>query len=866
MSLRQHSINATQLQPYLLDCGYDQSRLAFDIELDLPRRIPIVAFAHSPKDSRSACIAVIDNIAEPQREVAACWGIGAPLVFAPFENQWQLWKQATQRPQLIESIAPSELASFFSQHRSALGPISVYRAKTWARFDKNYQLDFVDAGLMPLVEEEAGQKLSGLIERVVTTTKSRLHWHEISDEQGHWLLKSSFWLLAGKILKDKRVPTFDGLELEDLEDVFSRVAKHYGASTPVSVGSILQANSLRDAASEISRFSSLGLVTTEALAYLYENALITKETRTQLGTHSTPTYLVDYIVGKLRPWFEGMPSEERQIFEPACGHAAFLLAGMRMLGDLLPADTSANSRHDYLRARLHGCDIDSFALEIARLSLTLSDVPNPNGWDLKSADMFHDDLLETYLTKATIVLANPPFKDARRLLHQVVERLLPGAIFGVVLPRGLLHSAGATAIRQGLSRDFEIAEICVFPDQVFAFSSAESAVILARRLRSNSRSTRPTLYRRVRERDFAGFRHLYDSTEDLEISPTNFSETNGWNFEVPELAELWEFCKALPSFADVATIGKGFDLRSVEDPDFVPNTIRFSTTPVESFIEAFLRLTAGLKTHQLPKSSWVNPDVIKTPRHGTTTGIPQVLLNYSPVSRGPWRLKALLDRVGHAVNSCFLAVRPKDNRWPLEALWGLCNSPFANGYSYAFSTKRVLAGVIRNMPVPDLGSKDLTPLVSAVRAYLDHNTLLSSVDPNDLRLMHWRIDAEVLRLYELPVRLERELVNLFSGRRRRGVPFVQRDYFPQHFREAIALHELLAITADWNEINQRREELILKNVKETVSSAERLELGNLQRLADMRVRMLAPLPLKQMERIRDELYQRGIWEGADARS
>ena len=31
---------------------------------------------------------------------------------------------------------------------------------------------------------------------------------------------------------------------------------------------------------------------------------------------------------------------------------------------------------------------DPFALEIARLSLTLADVPNPNGWALTEADMF----------------------------------------------------------------------------------------------------------------------------------------------------------------------------------------------------------------------------------------------------------------------------------------------------------------------------------------------------------------------------------------------------------------------------------------------------------------------------------------------
>src|SRR5882724_6620002 len=147
MSPRENSINAVQLQPYLVGCGYDQTRLAFDVEVDSPCRIPLVAFAHSPHDSRSACVAVLDEVAKPEVDVAQCRSVGAPLVFAPFNDRWQLWKQGTERPQLIESIGPSELTNFFV-NRTDLSPESVYRAKTWARFDNAYQLTFVDLGLM----------------------------------------------------------------------------------------------------------------------------------------------------------------------------------------------------------------------------------------------------------------------------------------------------------------------------------------------------------------------------------------------------------------------------------------------------------------------------------------------------------------------------------------------------------------------------------------------------------------------------------------------------------------------------------------------------------------------------------------------
>ncbi len=74
----------------------------------------------------------------------------------------------------------------------------------------------------------------------------------------------------------------------------------------------------------------------------------------------------------------------RNVFEPACGHGAFLVSAMRLLVELSPeSERTPDRRGPYLRKRLHGIDVDAFALELARLSLTLTDIPNPNGWDLE---------------------------------------------------------------------------------------------------------------------------------------------------------------------------------------------------------------------------------------------------------------------------------------------------------------------------------------------------------------------------------------------------------------------------------------------------------------------------------------------------
>jgi len=886
-------LSAARLRPYLGECGYRPSLIETNVRLTDDRAAVLAAFAHSPCDSRSACVAAIDGFTDPLSDVVACRPLGAPIVFVCFQDRLEWWIQGATKTERRESVPAAEVGQFFDKRRCDFAPDAIYRAKNWGRLDQGYQLEFVDLGLMPLVEAEAGRKLAALVEDAVVRTKGRLGWRNVSDAQGRWLLQANFWLVAAKILRDKGVSPFVQTKLEDVETVYARLAKHYGAPAPVEVGPRRQAEALRESAAQIARFGHLGLVSTEALAYLYEHALITKETRAELGTHGTPTFLVDYIVGKLLPWISQMPVNRHYVFEPACGHAAFLLAAMRALGELLPQRlTAPSARHQYLRDRLHGCDVDAFALEIARLSLTLADVPNPNGWDLKESSMFTGDLLERHAGKASIVLANPPFEDftaaeraslseggteckhvnkAAEMLRRVTAKMQPGSVFGFVLPQGILQSKDAKPVREHLAANFEISEVCLFPDKVFTFSDAESAVILGRRLHPGEKPSRAVEYRRVREPDVERFKRTYQVTNDYQVQPGRFLAAADHNFFVPDLEEVWDFCRAYSNLENITVLGKGFDFRAEDDPQFPAGMVRTSDRRRHGFVEGFVRLNPSLQTHRLPEKVWINlaPEVVKTARYGSDQAIPQVLLNYNPVSRGPWRLKALIDKAGHPVTSNFSVIRPTDTSWSLEALWALCNSPLANAFAYAFSGKRhVLAGLMCEMPVPRAGAVQLAGLTQAVRAYLkearaaDESALSSPAVQERLRLLHWRIDAEVLRLYALPRELERQLLDLFCGAERRGVPFKQTEYLPRSFARPFALRELLAITADWEATNDRREHLILKEERRRLSASERTELAHLQWLADARIDLLAPLPVAELEAIAADLKRKGLWAGA----
>jgi type I restriction-modification system DNA methylase subunit len=171
----------------------------------------------------------------------------------------------------------------------------------------------------------------------------------------------------------------------------------------------------------------LGNITAESLAFLYETTLIdgpkkkgrkssgTRQTdvRKALGIHSTPSILVDHMLAQVWPLVDADKLADQRVFEPACGHGAFLTAALRDIRNYSGMEDSAE-RHRYLRDRIRGIEFDAFAAEIAKLSLTLADVPYGNTWRIDTGDMFKPGMLRDAANWATIVLSNPPYEDFKK--------------------------------------------------------------------------------------------------------------------------------------------------------------------------------------------------------------------------------------------------------------------------------------------------------------------------------------------------------------------------------------------------------------------------------------------------------------------
>ncbi len=718
-----------------------------------------------------------------------------------------------------KTIPVAKVSSFFNKHRDDFSPKSIYRAKNLSRVHSEYQRNFVDDGLMPVLEHEMGNRLSDLINNMLGALDDELGNPTKDINLSRWMFRCVFWLLGAKILQDKKVKRFIKLDLEDVPAVLERVNTHYGVKKGLVFKTKRQQRALEAASKLVKRFSSLNNLTIESLAYVYETDLIDKETRKAWGIHATPSYLVDYIVWQLFDWIRDIPQKNRIVLEPTCGHAPFLTAALRLLREIYEGDRA--ELHNYLKSHLSGLEQDLFAREIARLSLTLADVPNPNGWDLKECDVYGGDRLSKLASKSTILLCNPPFEDFKgekrkdknlktgNKAAEILARTLPympiGSVFGIILPRVFLHKSNISSLRKYIIENFEIREICLLPENVFGSAGHLSCFMLGRKVSENAKVTNKNKVRfaRIPKDDLDEFKITYNAETET-INQQVGKKAPDYDFRLSILlSDVWEYCSGLSRLSDIAVVGRGLEYKNVanstsrdEFKGAVQGFVRFIKT-VET--ESKKRKKTDIKLTELPDRYWmdISDDAIENPRYGKSPGCAQVLLNYARTSLNkPWRLKALIDREGLQVTNSFLVIRPEDTQWSLEAIWALLNSPFANAFAFCYCMERHnLESIIRDIPLPKCNSSDLEKLKSMV---LDYFALykegffqLEASDKEGEKAM-LAINAEVMRLFDLTPKLERKVLDLFNDYKRKGVHFNFYRYFPKGFESWIPLHEYLS--------------------------------------------------------------------------
>src|SRR5262249_42580341 len=170
-------------------------------------------------------------------------------------------------------------------------------------------------------------------------------------------------------------------------------------------------------------------------------------------------------------------------------------SALRHLRDLLPIEWTDQQRHDFLVHHLAGDEIDPFACEVAALSLILADYPNHNGWHIREADLFEEDVLAKQMRAPNVILCNPPFeafnlKERSRYPIAAQTYSKPLAILnaaldahplalGFVLPRPFILEPQFAAQRRRIEQLYSTVELVELPDRTFGASVIEAALLIA---------------------------------------------------------------------------------------------------------------------------------------------------------------------------------------------------------------------------------------------------------------------------------------------------------------------------------------------------------------------------------------------------
>ena len=721
-------------------------------------------------------------------------GFGAPLLLEIDGGEVFEWavSRIEDKHILLGRHSADQIQSVIASRASDWKPEALLRAKNIGSFKWNEQLNLF-SGLIPELEDRIQASLDPLLRETLSETSAAYLSSTGRQPIDRVLFQLVFWLLTAKVFRDRGVNGFSDLS-GDPDAILAAVAKHYRTDIP----KLLNREARGAAAANVWRELDFRNLSVEVLAHIWSKTLVDKNTRKRLGIHRTPRSIVRYIVERI-PFPSG--DEERIVFEPCSGSAAFLIGALNHVRQNLVL-ASPQERHKYYVKHLVGMEFDPFGVEISTLALTLADFPNPNGWNVKQGDVFKPQAMSELLKRAGVVLCNPPFeafspedrlayeaRDVRKpaeLLRRVLADLHPSGVLGFVLPRIVIDGKPYDDIRKLLAKRFASLEFTVLPERSFDGAEVDIALLIAKDPIPHS-ATKVTISRvNDSEQDWEKFRRNEEVSSSYE---GNFSPDTAYKgLVLSALAEVWSFLSGHRTLGEVAEIHRGIDWNSPITPELhvrdVPAPGYMLGVPPGAKFNAFhspnlkyLNVKKGDQRRNAWQYDWSRPKAI----------LPKVR-----VSRGHWRVVAFADRVGITCHTTFHAVWPKSDRYDEVLLTAILNSPVANAFVATHEGSRdITAEVLKLIPVPKFSRSSVDTIHALVRRYEESVNSLALGRTEDLEALLKNIDAVVLDAYRLPPRIERELLNYFNGNERK-VDHSFHNYFPDTLDIFVHLSEYLS--------------------------------------------------------------------------
>lgn len=788
------------------------------------RQVDAAAFLDGPASYRTAALGVVRTAANEtvQQTVEATRSLGAPFLVVIEGEEASMWTYTASGATQLDSTSASQWQTLLADHKKfGPGPIRQLKAlqvredvpTTGLLFDPR-TLYGIQASTQLALDELLTQFLSHFDGARTTAGQLSLQTHyEV-------LFPLVFRLLAGKILIDREDNRVSSIDPDDPRQVVATVETLY--SLPPQRLQWTKARVMQLASAWLALREGLYVrnVAADDLAFVYENTLITPETRKAFGTHSTPYSAADYVIRSLRlP--EGNAAARLRVYEPFAGACVFLTAALRRFKELFPQSWTVSKVHEHLVSHFVASEIDPFACEIARLALILADYPNHNGWRITREDLFKSNQLADRVSQCDVLLCNPPFEDLEELVegisvHKPVVLLdaviqTPPAYVGVVMPSGFsTHKVYREHIRR-ICEIYADVEVMLLPEGVFRHASIGAEVLIAQSRRDNSiigeGSSDDSTIRKsiVRRADWPRF------TQTLQTSSSDVEQVNPRRspglVALRPLRRIWDYLAEFPILDNVVELHRGLEWKTDQRDA--------SRSEALAGFRRGLHRRESLAQFEMKQATYIDtrPSNLRGGAISYSWSSPKIICNAARTSRGPWRLAAVVDLDGLYVSQQFFGIWLRETDESPLSLVELCavlNSPLANAFSFVHDEeRRFRVEVMKRIPLPQVRiSREIESLVADYMAACegDHGPLFSS-RPKSAPDLLLEIDAMVLKAYDLPPKLERELLRFMNEGQRPsraafgGYPGTGRD------DAAIPLHKRLVmcktdIQASWRTLTE----------------------------------------------------------------
>jgi hypothetical protein len=295
------------------------------------------------------------------------------------------------------------------------------------------------------------------------------------------------------------------------------------------------------------------------------------------------------------------------------------------------------------------------------------------------------------------------------------------------------------------------------PDRIFGAAVIESALLIARDLRPAQADTITLLSTEVADRDRLAFLKTGKVTVQraLERQVGDSPQGDLW---IPPLHTLWAHLARNAVLGAHLEVHRGIEWNYAQD--------RAWSREAQPGYRRGFATARNLKQYVLPQPVWLDcrSETLRGNAIEHPWDQPKLLANAGRLSRGPWRIAATPDRSGLVGSQQWFGMWPRQHAGDeeLASLAAIVNGPIANAYLAIHSpAKGIRISAVSAIPMPAT-LPDVAELVADYRRLLTGAELLGDGDTLLSELLV-EIDARVLAAYDLPPRLERDLLDYFGA-------------------------------------------------------------------------------------------------------